>query len=62
SWEAFSVDMEEYYKRTHQIFRQRTSTSVAKRNREITPRAARLVVNGGEAQAEQLIPEGFVNF
>ncbi|OWZ05736.1 ABC transporter [Phytophthora megakarya] len=36
SWEAFSAHMEEYYKRTHQIFRQRTSTSVTKRNREIT--------------------------
>ncbi|OWZ06039.1 hypothetical protein PHMEG_00021764 [Phytophthora megakarya] len=54
--------MEEYYKRTHQIFRQRTLTSVAKRNREITARAARLVENGGEVQAEQLIPQEFVNF
>ncbi|POM71485.1 LOW QUALITY PROTEIN: ATP-binding cassette (ABC) Superfamily, partial [Phytophthora palmivora] len=59
SWEAFSAHMEEYYKRTHQIFRQRTSTSVAKRNREIAARAARLVANGDEAQAEQLIPEHF---
>ncbi|POM67060.1 Hypothetical protein PHPALM_17001 [Phytophthora palmivora] len=62
SWEAFSAHMEEYYKRTHQIFRQRTSTSVAKRNREITARAARLVANSDEAQAEELIPEHFVNF
>ncbi|OWZ17325.1 ABC transporter [Phytophthora megakarya] len=61
SWEAFSAHIGKHYKRTHQIFRQRTSTSVAKRNREITARAARLMVNGGEAQAGQLIPEYFVN-
>ncbi|KAE9273227.1 hypothetical protein PF008_g29894, partial [Phytophthora fragariae] len=35
-WEAFRAYIKEYQAATHQIFRQRTSTSVAKRNREIS--------------------------
>ncbi|KAE9266489.1 hypothetical protein PF001_g30459, partial [Phytophthora fragariae] len=35
-WEALRAYIKEYQAATHQIFRQRTSTSVAKRNREIS--------------------------
>jgi hypothetical protein len=35
-WDAFRTYLEEYQAATHQIFRQRASTSVTKRNREIS--------------------------
>ncbi|KAG1709716.1 hypothetical protein DVH05_020370 [Phytophthora capsici] len=38
-WVAFREYMEQYQKDTHQVFRQRTSTSVDRRNREIQTRA-----------------------
>ncbi|KAE9223435.1 hypothetical protein PF002_g14966 [Phytophthora fragariae] len=73
SWDDFTEYFTQYQEQTHQIFRQRTSTSVLKRNREITSRAAR---GGGclqvdentegtdrnEVQSDRLIPEAFKNF
>ncbi|KAE8955731.1 hypothetical protein PR002_g31701 [Phytophthora rubi] len=73
SWDDFTEYFTQYQEQTHQIFRQRTSTSVLKRNREITSRAAR---GGGclqvdentegtdrnEVQTDRLIPEAFKNF
>ncbi|KAG2987179.1 hypothetical protein PC128_g8511 [Phytophthora cactorum] len=51
TWEDVSAYIAQYQKQTNQIFRQRTLTSVAKRNREILERAARRA--GGAVQSGQ---------
>lgn len=73
SWDAFRKYMERYQEETHQIFPQRTSTSVQKRNREIKARA-NLSVNAKDPDdsgttntvtdetSDRLIPEEFGNF
>ncbi|KAG4224529.1 hypothetical protein PC116_g27020 [Phytophthora cactorum] len=49
TWEDFSAYIAQPQEQTNQIFRQRTSTSIAKRNREILERAARRA--GGAVQS-----------
>ncbi|KAG6945906.1 hypothetical protein JG688_00016316 [Phytophthora aleatoria] len=48
-WDAFSAYMDDYQAATHQIFRQRTSTSVQKRNQEIAAAKARSCDSGATA-------------
>ncbi|OWZ17478.1 hypothetical protein PHMEG_0008582 [Phytophthora megakarya] len=63
-WEAFHAYMTEYQANTHQIFRQRTSTSVQKRNREILAQArlSDATEECSDGSSGRVIPDEFKNF
>ncbi|RLN89901.1 hypothetical protein BBJ28_00010922 [Nothophytophthora sp. Chile5] len=69
SWDEFDHFMEEYGRRTFQLFRKRTSTSVKLRNRRLADRVVKVrdkqVATASVEPAEErvcLIPERYVNY
>ncbi|OWZ22176.1 ABC transporter [Phytophthora megakarya] len=75
NWDAFRTYIDDYQETTHQIFKQRTSTSVAKRNSEIQSQSKlplSSLKSPGDTKSDadsstgsvslRLIPEEFKNF
>ncbi|KAK1931677.1 hypothetical protein P3T76_013006 [Phytophthora citrophthora] len=65
SWEEFHTYMEMYARRSFQLFRKRTSTSVKLRNRRVAERCSTRIKTPADhvrTESARLIPEKYVNY
>ncbi|KAL3661058.1 hypothetical protein V7S43_014073 [Phytophthora oleae] len=65
SWDEFHTYMETYARRSFQIFRKRTSTSVKLRNRRVAERCSTRIKTAADHvrnESARLIPEKYVNY
>ncbi|KAG3101574.1 hypothetical protein PC122_g2602 [Phytophthora cactorum] len=63
SWDEFHAYMETYARRSFQLFRKRTSTSVKLRNRRVAERfSSKMPVDSVRTESARLIPETYRNY